>query len=449
MRRRPAEPLAFWVTGAFALLFAASLALLAALSWTVVRGAWPGPLVNLQIQGAPTCAEELGDHGAGRWLRLSGYPDAWQVPRDDVSGVMPDQRLGAVLLRDGRWFCTDAIQLQEPGRTSNLPARELGQWIEAFRGDLDRLQARARSGDTLAIDEFQRLNVLGSKVLVRLQLGAQTTSVPLESIRRVRPEAPSWTENTRLFLGTLRDQLASSPTSFASLTGTVLATLLATLLASPLALAAAIWLSEFSRPGPLTWWFRQSVQLLSGVPPVVFGAFGLAFLIRTAAPATVPDLASPSLLWASLTLALLALPTVTRQAHLALLQVPSTLREASLCAGASRLQTLRLIVLPTARRGLLGAVLMGAIQALAETAPLLLTGAVQLSGQPLVNGQAPWLHPGGGFEHLGTRIYHGIEQLPPGPLGSGAVALCCLLLALSSISLRTWAASLRRAESQP
>lgn len=449
MRRRPAEPLAFWVTGAFALVFAASLGLLAGLSWTVLRGAWPGPILQLQIRGEPTCAEDLGVHGTGRWLRLSGYPDAWQLPREEVSNAAPSKHLGAILLRDGRWFCTEAIQLQEPGQASALPTRELGQWIDAYRSDLDRLQARARSADTMAIAEFQRLNALGSRVVVRLGLGTWTTVVPLESIRRVRPEDPSPLETLQLFLGTLRDQLASSPTSFASLTGTVFATLLATLLASPLAIAAAIWLSEFSRPGPLTWWFRQSVQLLSGVPPVVFGAFGLAFLIRTAAPATVPELASPSLLWASLTLALLALPTVTRQAHLALLQVPSSLREASLCAGASRLQTLRLIVLPTARRGLLGAVLMGSIQALAETAPLLLTGAVQLSGQPLINDQAPWIHPGGGFEHLGTRIYHGIEQLPPGPLGSGAIALCCLLLALSSISLRTWAASLRRAESQP
>lgn len=449
MRRRPAEPLAFWVTAAFALLFAASLSLLAALAWTVVRGAWPGTLLQVRVHGEPTCAEDLGEHGTGRWLRLSGQPDAWQVAHEELSGIRPDAGLAAVLLRDGRWHCADRIELEEPGRRAGLPARELGQWIASFRSDMDRLQARARSGEALAIEEFRRLHVLGSMVRVRLHLADRSGTVPLESIRRVRPEAPTFPERLRIFLGTLRDQLASSPTSFASLTGTVLATLLATLLASPLALAAAIWLSEFSRPGPLTWWFRQSVQLLSGVPPVVFGAFGLVFLIRTAAPATVPDLATPSLLWASLTLTLLALPTVTRQAHLALLQVPSSLREASLCAGASRLQTLRLVVLPTARRGLLGAVLMGAIQALAETAPLLLTGAVQLSGHPLVDAHAPWLHPGGGFEHLGTRIYHGIEQLPPGPLGTGAIALCCLLLALSSIALRTWAASLRRTESQP
>ncbi|MEN9353180.1 MAG: hypothetical protein RL318_505 [Fibrobacterota bacterium] len=450
MRPHPAEPLAVCVTGAFTLLVVGSLSILCLLTFLVLSSAWPRDLELIEIQGKTTCIERLGSDAHGQWVRKSGQGDAWLLPANALDNARPTRGYSAMLLQDGRWFCSPNLELRESdGGYSSPSSRELVESTAAFHQDLLRLHSNARTGDTAAIAESRRLHALGKLLRIRIGNDSSRLEIPIQEIQSLRPDHPSFPEKIAILVQTLALQFRSSPSSFASLTGTVLATLLATLLASPLAIAAAIWLSEFSRPGKVAWLFRQSVQLLAGIPPVVFGAFGLVVLIRGAAPALDAPLATPSLLWASLTLTFLALPTVTRQAHIALRQVPSHLREASLCSGATRLQTLRHVVLPGARRGLWAAILMGSVQALAETAPLLLTGAVQLAGHPLLDGSAPWVHLGGGFEHLGTRIYHGIEQFPPGPLGTGAGSLACLVLAASAIALRTWAAALRHPRNGP
>jgi ABC-type phosphate transport system permease subunit len=435
--------------GAFALLVGISLLALGSLAWLVARDAWPGPIRLVPIDGKPVCVERLGSTPDGEWIRRSGRSDAWLLPKSAFATERPAGGSAAILLRDGRWFCSEAMELSEPGKVSRLPTRELTRWIEAFGDDKARLGSRARSGDTMAAAEFLRLHDRARLERIRLRVDDSVREIPVEEIRSLRPEDATVPERIGLWWQELGFQVESGPGSLAALTGTVLATLLATLMASPLAVAAAIWLSEFAPPGRLTWLFRHSVELLAGIPPVVFGAFGLVVLIRTAAPRLAPSFAVPSLLWASTTLAFLALPTVTRQAHLALSQVPAHLRKASLTCGATRLQTFLRIVLPAARRGLSAAILMGMVQALAETAPLLLTGAVQLAGHSLLDVQAPWLHVGGGFEHLGTRLYHGLEQFPPGPLGVGSGSLSCLLLAASAIALRTWASHLRHDRSLP
>jgi phosphate transport system permease protein len=322
---------------------------------------------------------------------------------------------------------------------------KLRGWVNSMDADRLRLRQQARDGQKSAALEYRRL--ASSESSLRLRLDASGSEVSLSEIAILHPPAVGLAKRLAVFLDNLGGRLRTASGFAAALIGTALTTLLAAMFASPLGIAAAIWLSEFSRPGLFARLFRRSVQLLSGIPPVVFGAFGLVFLVRSVGPRLGAGFAAPSLLWASLTLGMLALPTVTRQAHLSLQRVPSHLREASLSCGASRLQTLLRVVLPASARGLFSAVLMGAVQALAETAPILLTGAVQLSGRAILDGTFPFFHPLGGFEHLGSHIFYGLEQLPPGPSGAGMESLACLILAASSMGLRALAAELRHPRS--
>ncbi len=445
MIRRPIEPLAWSVAGLFVLLLSASTLVLASFLASALADDWPGPLRMAQLDGRATCLEIRSRAPEGAWARISGRPDAWFLPTATLDASHPAGAWATLQLRDGRWFCAPQLSVLDQGRPVALGFSELRDWMNSMAADRDRLRRQARDGQESSAQEYRRLAAAESSL--RLRLDGTGQDVSFSDVATLHPPAASFTARLGIFLANLHSHLRS-PSGFpAALVGTALTTLLAALLASPLGIAAAIWLSEFSRPGLFARLFRRSVQLLSGIPPVVFGAFGLVFLVRGIGSSLGGGLAAPSLLWASLTLGLLALPTVTRQAHLSLQRVPSHLREASLSCGASRLQTLLRVVLPASARGLLSAVLMGAVQALAETAPILLTGAVQLSGRAILDSTFPFFHPLGGFEHLGSHIFYGLEQLPPGPSGAGMESLACLILAGSAMGLRALAAELRHPRS--
>jgi phosphate transport system permease protein len=152
---------------------------------------------------------------------------------------------------------------------------------------------------------------------------------------------------------------------------------IAALLAVPLGIATAVFLSEFrnsfaARP------VRLIVDAMSAIPSIVAGlfiyaAFILAFHQQQTGMA------------AALALAVLMLPTVTRTAEVVLRLVPGGLREASLALGGGDWATVRRITLPTARAGLLTAVILGVARVIGETAPLIITslGNTSFNADPL------------------------------------------------------------------
>ncbi len=437
---RRTEPFGRLLHLIFLLLIGFSLLLLAAFAVRTLASAWPGDL--RQLNDGTVC-EILHYTRDGAWTRLEGRCGAWFLPIDALQSSHPLPPAATVLDRDGRWFhLPGPLQLTVDGRDSVLSFSQLQRWRHAMAADLAGLRDGSRNGRSALAPEYRQLLAHQNLLTLRTPAGP----LPLTRIAVIR--TPVTGPLTALQVAGAN--LSSSATGIgAALAGTALTTLFAALFASPLGLAAAIWLSEFARPNLLTRLFRSSVQLLSGIPPIVFGVFGLVFLIRGIGHIPGGGFAAPSLLWASLTLGLLALPTVTHEANLALQRFPATWREASLTCGASRLQTFLRTVLPQSRRPLLAAVLMGSVRALAETSPLLLTGAVELSTRPLFSPTPPFAHPLNGFEHLGTFIYHGIEQGVPGTSGTDLEALACLILSLSAIGLRALAARLRHPRSLP
>ncbi len=157
------------------------------------------------------------------------------------------------------------------------------------------------------------------------------------------------------------------------LLGTLLVSLLSIVIALPLGLGVAIYLSELAGPR-VRQIFRPAIELLAGIPSVVYGFWGLVVLvpwIQTTFDLPVGETA----LAGGLLLAIMALPTIISVAQDAISGVPSSMREASLALGASHWQTITRVVLPYARSGISAALVLGIGRAIGETmAVLMVTG---------------------------------------------------------------------------
>jgi phosphate transport system permease protein len=140
------------------------------------------------------------------------------------------------------------------------------------------------------------------------------------------------------------------------------------LLSLPVGVLAAVYLSEYARPGPLTRLVRLAIVNLAGVPSVVYGLFGLGVFVLLLK-------LGGSLLSASLTLSIMILPVVITASEEALRAVPQGLRHASLALGSTKWQTISKVVLPNAIPGIMTGIILGLSRAAGETAPILFTGA--------------------------------------------------------------------------
>ncbi|APE36643.1 phosphate ABC transporter, permease protein PstA [Nocardia mangyaensis] len=143
------------------------------------------------------------------------------------------------------------------------------------------------------------------------------------------------------------------------------------LLIVPLGVGAAVYLEEYADKSR---WYNRLIELniqnLAGVPSIVFGILGLAFIAR--GPLSLGFVAAAG----SLTLALLVLPTVILASREAIRAVPPSIRDGSLALGATQWQTTSRQVLPAALPGILTGVILAVSRAIGEAAPLLLVGAV-------------------------------------------------------------------------
>jgi phosphate transport system permease protein len=151
--------------------------------------------------------------------------------------------------------------------------------------------------------------------------------------------------------------------------GTILLSLGTMVVSFPLGVASAIYLNEYATPGKVVRIIRLGISNLAGVPSVVFGLFGLAFFVTFFGMGV-------SILAGILTLGILVLPVIIGTAEEALKSVPQTYREASLGLGATKWQTIRLVVLPAAMPGMLTGAILGLSRAAGETAAIMFTASV-------------------------------------------------------------------------
>ncbi len=149
----------------------------------------------------------------------------------------------------------------------------------------------------------------------------------------------------------------------------ILSGLMAVTLGAAIGLLTAVFLVEIAT-GPWQSLLRPAIDLLAGVPSVVYGFFGLT----TVVPLIRVLFGGPgnSLLAAVIILTIMVLPTITSIAVEALKAVPNDYREASLALGATKMQTIFRVLFPAARPGILAGVLLGTGRAIGETMAVLL-----------------------------------------------------------------------------
>ncbi|GMQ56446.1 hypothetical protein AN1V17_08390 [Vallitalea sediminicola] len=153
---------------------------------------------------------------------------------------------------------------------------------------------------------------------------------------------------------------------FPMLITTLLTISLSLIVACPIGIFAAIYLTEYAKPGRLVRLIRFATESLAGIPSIIFGLFGMIFFV-------VFLKFNYSILAGSLTLSIILLPVIIRQTEESLRAIPNSYREGSLGLGATKLQTIRKVVLPNAVSGIVVAIILSIGRIVGESAALLLT----------------------------------------------------------------------------
>ncbi len=151
---------------------------------------------------------------------------------------------------------------------------------------------------------------------------------------------------------------------FPMILGSVIVTLGAALLGVPVAISCSIFLSEFA-PVRLSNIIRPAIQLLAAIPSVVYGFWGLLFVV----PAIRNYLGGPglSILAGSIILAIMILPTIISIAEVSLMSLPRQYKEGAYALGMTQWQTIRSVQLPAAKSGIVAAIILGIGRAIGET----------------------------------------------------------------------------------
>jgi phosphate transport system permease protein len=205
--------------------------------------------------------------------------------------------------------------------------------------------------------------------------------------------------------------------------GTIEIVALAALIAVPAGIGVALYLVEYGKNGRFASVVRYFVDVMTGVPSIVFGLFIYITLVLAGIGS------NPFAGWkGALALALLMLPIVTRAGEVVLLLGPDSLREAARALGAPRWRVVLRIVLPTALPGLVTGTLLAIARAAGETAPLLFTIAI---------AKGATFDLGGPMNSLPTQIFSDVGQ-PRDVLVTrawgAALTLVMMILALTTVA---------------
>ncbi len=214
---------------------------------------------------------------------------------------------------------------------------------------------------------------------------------------------------------------------------TLMTSLIAMLVALPLGLAAAIYLSEYASPR-VRGWLKPILEVLAGVPTVVYGFFALTFMTpllqRIFGPGTVDfqNVAS-----AGIVMGIMIIPIISSMSEDALSAVPRALREAAYGLGATRLEVATRIVVPAALSGIVAATIVGVSRAIGET----MIVAIAAGGRPFLTANP--------FKAAETMTGH-IARISGGDISYGAIdytsvyaiglTLFLITLALNMVSQR-------------
>ena len=190
------------------------------------------------------------------------------------------------------------------------------------------------------------------------------------------------------------------------------------LIALPLGIAAAIYLHEYAPQNRFTSMIRSAIDMLTGVPSIIFGLMGVAVLF----PITqMFGATTTNILLGALTMAIILLPTIIRSCEEALIVVPKSIRDASLSLGANQSQTIFKVVLPCAIPGILTGILLSIGRVIGESAALIYTMGTYVSDSPTLLTQGT---------SLAVHIYNIMSSEQPNFELASAISIVILLFVL-------------------
>ena len=342
------------------------------------------------------------------------------------------------------------IRAYEMGKQQG-PINDLTTQIAAAES---RYQAKTIELDVLRaqFDEYSVLMVDANGQEKQILVG--------QIIRALRPNEMGLFHKSWIYLGNVWSVLSTEPREanteggiFPAIFGTVMMVIIMSLVVAPFGVLAALYLREYAKQGAMVRLVRIAVNNLAGVPSIVFGVFGLGFFIYAIGGTLdtllfperlpTPTFGTGGILWASLTLALLTVPVVIVATEEGLAAVPREFREGSLALGATKLETMLKVVIPSALPGILTGLILAMARAAGEVAPLMLTGVVKLAPALPVDGSWPFLHFDRKFMHLGFHIYDVGFQSPNVEAAKPMVYITTLVLITVVVLLNCTAIVLR------
>ncbi|MPW26006.1 phosphate ABC transporter permease subunit PstC [Alkalibaculum sp. M08DMB] len=162
--------------------------------------------------------------------------------------------------------------------------------------------------------------------------------------------------------------------------GSLLATIGAITIGVPIGLFTAVFIAELA-PKKIANIVRPAVELLAGIPSILYGVFGLGMIVKILTKYS-PNAQGQSLLATILVLTIMILPTVITMSETAIRAVPSCYRDGSLALGASKIQTVFKVIIPAAKSGIFAGVVLGIGRAIGETMAVMLVSGNPIAGIP-------------------------------------------------------------------
>ena len=167
-------------------------------------------------------------------------------------------------------------------------------------------------------------------------------------------------------LSTVQSSLKGTFGILGNIINTIYILVITLIIAAPIGIGSAIYLNEYAKPGKLVRTIEFTTEILSGIPSIIFGLFGMVFFGMTLK-------LGYSVLTGSFTLTLMVLPLITRNTQEALKTVPDSYRSGALGIGATKWYMIRTILLPSAAPGILTGVILSIGRIVGESAALLFT----------------------------------------------------------------------------
>ena len=167
-------------------------------------------------------------------------------------------------------------------------------------------------------------------------------------------------------LSTVQSSLKGTFGILGNIINTIYIIVITLIIAAPIGIGSAIYLNEYAKPGKLVRTIEFTTEILSGIPSIIFGLFGMVFFGMTLK-------LGYSVLTGSFTLTLMVLPLITRNTQEALKTVPDSYRSGALGIGATKWYMIRTILLPSAAPGIVTGVILSIGRIVGESAALLFT----------------------------------------------------------------------------